>query len=375
MTLLLIVALPLAGWLLIAIAGSRFARLCGPIAAGSLALAFGAALAVGQAFIAGKTSLVAEIAPWIPIRGGDIALRVDPATLPLALVTTTVATLVALFAIGAVPRAEAQRFFGALELASFGALLAVTASGLALVVAGWWLTSLSVYLLAGAQRERPAAAAAAMTTFVVGRIGDAALLLAVAATFSAFRTIDLSDIAARLAAAADQPDLSARLEEARLLPSALLLVAALARAAQLPILVRRPRAWTRPALAALLLLAAIAMTSPLLILRLGPALQPAAVVGAVGVAIVAVVLVGAGLSGRVALGRLFDRSIVRLLDVLGGVLETGSERVIARIGDGVGGGAAALGALLLRRHGQRARTYEALLLAGAIVLAAYWSLR
>jgi hypothetical protein len=91
MTLALVVALPLAGAVLIALIGGRLgARTIGAIATLFLTGSFGAAVAIAQAFAAGKTSLVAEIGPWLPVRGADLALVMDPAMVPLVLMVTGV---------------------------------------------------------------------------------------------------------------------------------------------------------------------------------------------------------------------------------------------------------------------------------------------
>src|SRR5207248_2156298 len=149
MTLVLVVALPLAGAALIALFGGRLARvLVGLLGTGTLALSFGAAVALAQAFAAGKTELVADLAPWLPIRGADIALRIDPLMVPLVLMVTGISTLISLYSIDYLGRDRgAQRYFAALDLFVFAMLLIVLASNLLLLFAGWELVGLCSYLL------------------------------------------------------------------------------------------------------------------------------------------------------------------------------------------------------------------------------------
>jgi NADH-quinone oxidoreductase subunit L len=276
MTLLLVVALPLLGALLVATLGGRLGRRwAGAVLTFGLALAFGAALAIAQAFAAGKTSLVAELVPWLPLRGADLALRVDPATVPLLVVLTAVAALAALFSIGASGRDDDPRRFGAaFGLTLAGALLVVVASNLMLLFAGWELAAVGTYLLVAHRRDRPAAAAAAVRSFVIARVGDAALLVAILALFTMFRTVDLAEIAQRVGGFSGQPDAVARLEAVLLAPSLLVLVAALARSAQLPFQVWLPDAAPAPTAGSALIHTAVTAGGVVLLVRLSPILPP-----------------------------------------------------------------------------------------------------
>src|SRR6266851_1102869 len=195
MTLLLVVALPFSGAAALAILGRRAGRrLAGTILVGGLMTAFGAALAIAQAFAAGKTSLVAELGVWLPLRGADLTLSVVPATVPLLVGFTALAALVALSSIGSLGDGDAARFGAAFGLTVGGALLVVVASNLMLLFAGWELVAAGVYLLVAQRRDRPAAAAAGVRSFVVARVGDTALLLAALALLATYRSTDLGEI-------------------------------------------------------------------------------------------------------------------------------------------------------------------------------------
>ena len=273
MTLALVVALPLAGAILIALVGGRLSRpIIGLVATGSLALSFGAALAIAQAFAAGTTVLDAPLAPWLPIRGADVALRVDPSTLPLVLMVTGVSALICLYSIDYLGHdAGAQRYFAALDLFVFAMLLIVVASNLLLLFAGWELVGLCSYLLIAHDRERPAAASAGVKAFVVNRVGDAAFLVGIFVLFTSFHTVALDELTAR-------PPLFAA--------SVLLLVGALAKSAQLPLHVWLPDAMEGPTPVSALIHAATMVTAGVvLLLRLAPLLHrdvlfAAAVIGA-----------------------------------------------------------------------------------------------
>ena len=282
MTLLLVVALPLAGAILIAIAGGRLSRsVIGFVATGALALSFGAALAIAQAFAAGKDSLLAELGPWLPIRGADLALAVNVSTLPLVLMVTGVSTLICLYSIDYLARdIGAQRYFAALDLFVFAMLLIVVASNLLLLFAGWELVGLCSYLLIAHWRERPAAADAGVKAFVVNRVGDAAFLVGIFAIAASYHTVAIGELAAR-------PPL--------FLASALLLIGALAKSAQLPLHVWLPDAMEGPTPVSALIHAATMVTAGVVLLvRLATILDAsvllaAAVIGAATALFAAVV--------------------------------------------------------------------------------------
>jgi NADH-quinone oxidoreductase subunit L len=286
MTLALVVGLPLAGAILIAVVGGRLGpRVIGAIATSFLVLSFGAAVAIAQAFAAGKTSLVAELGPWLPIRGADLSLVVDPTTVPLVLMVTGVSAAICLYSIGYLARdSGAQRYFAALDLFVFAMLLIVVASNLLLLFAGWELVGLCSYLLIAHWRERPAAANAGVKAFVVNRIGDAAFLVGIFLFLGMVNTVDLAEISRRIQPAVQQltPEADAQLFAA----SVLLLIGALAKSAQLPLHVWLPDAMEGPTPVSALIHAATMVTAGVVLLvRLATVLHPyvllaAAVIGA-----------------------------------------------------------------------------------------------
>lgn len=278
MTLVLLMAVPFAAALLFLLAGHRLGRgAVGALGTAALAFAFGIAIAIGQAFAAGKTSLVAEIGQWLPLRGADLALRVDPASVPLLLAITGIGTLVALAAASR-PRgsAGAGRLFCALEVLVGGALLVVTARDLVLVLAGWGVAGLATSLLLGHARQTAEGAVAGARSLVFARASDLALLLGTLALLALFRTVDIAEISARVATINPTPT-----ADSALLAASLLIVAGvLVRTAQLPLhiwLVGDPRA---PAAASAAVESIATLSGAALLIRLAPALHPAALTAA-----------------------------------------------------------------------------------------------
>jgi NADH-quinone oxidoreductase subunit L len=280
MTLLLVVAMPLATSLVITFLGRRLGRRsAGAVLSFGLALAFGAALAIAQAFAAGRTSLDAPIGPWLPLRGADLQLVVSPPIVPLLVTLSAVSALIALAGIGAPADDEgASRFAGALALCTGALLLVVIASDLLLLFAGWELLAVGTYLLVAHRHDRPADAAAGVKASVIARIGDTALLVAILSLFATYRTTDIVEIFQR---SGGQP--SAPHGTAALAPSLLVVVGALARSAQVPLHVWLPDVTRAPATGSALLQSAVVASGVVVLLRLAPILHPDALASAAAI--------------------------------------------------------------------------------------------
>ena len=302
MTLLLLPLLPLGGALVIAIVGGRLGRrTTGAVGTAAIALAFGAAISmVGS--VAERPRLEAQLGPWLPIPGADLSLVLEGAGLALALMVTGVSALIALYSIGYLPRGPgAQRYFVALDLFVAAMLLIVLAGNLVLLFAGWELVGLCSYLLIGHDRERPAAGHAAVKAFVVNRVGDAAFLVGIFLFAATAKTVNIGEL--RTTAIEHLgPDTG----PAFLVASALVLVGALAKSAQLPLHVWLPDAMEGPTPVSALIHAATMVTAGVvLLIRLRAILSPEVLVAAS--------LIGAATALFAALVALGQRDLKRVL--------------------------------------------------------------
>jgi NADH-quinone oxidoreductase subunit L len=290
-TLALVVAIPLANAIAIAVLGGRLGRRAlGGVTTIALLLSFGAGASM-VATLRDRPTIDAFIATWLPLPGADLALTVDSAMLAVALAITGVSSLVALYSIGYLARDRGlQRYFSAFSLLVAGTLLIALAANLLLLVAGWELAGAAAYLLVGHHRDHTAASLAASKLFVIDRIGDAALVAGTLLLLAEFHTVDL----AQLSGVALEHGSTAG--GAPVLASVLLLIGALAKSAQAPLHGWLPDATeaTTPVSA---LLETVAVTGGVvLLMRLRSVLVPdvlqaAAIVGgitAVGAALVAV---------------------------------------------------------------------------------------
>ena len=281
MTLVLVVAIPLGAAAAIALIGGRLGRrTLGIITTIAMALSFGAGASM-IATLRDRPSLDAFVAPWLPIAGADIALAVDSSMLAVALAITGVSALIALYSIDYLAHDRGlQRYFAAFCLLVAGTLLIVLGSNLVLIIVGWELSGVATYLLVAYHRDHAPAAGAALKTFIVERVGDAALIAGTFMLLSDFHTVDL----AQLSGAASEH--GSGMLGAHAIASVLLLIGALAKSAQAPLHVWLPDSTeaTTPVSA---LLQTVAVTGGVvLLMRLRSILVPdvlqlAAIVGGV----------------------------------------------------------------------------------------------
>ncbi|HST80522.1 MAG TPA: NADH-quinone oxidoreductase subunit L [Kineosporiaceae bacterium] len=161
-------------------------------------------------------------------------------------------------------------------------MLVIHSADLVLLLIGWEAMGLASYLLVGHHSERASARAAAMKAFLVTRIGDLGVLLAVVVLLADARTTSI----AQLTAAAT----SGELGHATLLTAGLLLLAGVAgKSAQFPLHTWLPDAMEGPTpVSALIHAATMVAAGVFLVARLLPlylavpgALQVAAVIAAI----------------------------------------------------------------------------------------------
>jgi NADH-quinone oxidoreductase subunit L len=128
----------------------------------------------------------------------DWALRIDPLTVVMLLVVTTVSGLVHLYSIGYMADDPYKpRFFSYLSFFTFAMLMLVTADNLAQMFFGWEGVGLASYLLIGFWFHKPEANAAAIKAFIVNRVGDFGFSLGIFALFLLTGSINLETVFAQ----------------------------------------------------------------------------------------------------------------------------------------------------------------------------------
>lgn len=117
----------------------------------------------------------------------DVTLLVDQLSILFVLLITGVGSLIHIYSIGYMAHDERRRrFFGYLNLFIASMLLLVLAADYLLVFVGWEGVGLASYLLIGFWQHKHSAATAAKKAFVVNRVGDIGLSLAVMSMWALF---------------------------------------------------------------------------------------------------------------------------------------------------------------------------------------------
>ncbi|MGA6200626.1 NADH-quinone oxidoreductase subunit L [Streptomyces avermitilis] len=128
---------------------------------------------------------------WIPVAGfkADVGFQLDQLSMTFVLLITGVGSLIHLYSVGYMEHDERRRrFFGYLNLFLAAMLLLVLADNYLLLYVGWEGVGLASYLLIGFWQHKPSAATAAKKAFLVNRVGDMGLSIAIMLMFTTFGT-------------------------------------------------------------------------------------------------------------------------------------------------------------------------------------------
>ncbi|WP_406137329.1 NADH-quinone oxidoreductase subunit L [Streptomyces sp. NBC_01089] len=190
----LLIAAPLLGAAVLLCGGRRFDRAghwLGTVLAGAsfvlAAVLFVNMLGKG----ADHRTLHQHLFSWIPVAGfkADAAFQLDQLSMTFVLLISGVGTLIHIYSIGYMEHDERRRrFFGYLNLFLAAMLLLVLADNYLLLYVGWEGVGLASYLLIGFWQHKPSAATAAKKAFIVNRVGDMGLSIAIMLMFTTFGT-------------------------------------------------------------------------------------------------------------------------------------------------------------------------------------------
>ena len=196
----LLVALPLASAAVLLLLGRRadkWGHWLGVAASGS-AFVLGAVLASGMARLsADERVLGLHLFDWLPLDTLPVAagMRIDPLSMAFVLLVTGVGTLIHVYSVAYMEHdAARRRVFAYLNLFVAAMLLLVLADSYALLFVGWEGVGLASYLLIGFWNDKPAYATAAKKAFVMNRVGDVGLLVAMMAMAAAFGALDFATV-------------------------------------------------------------------------------------------------------------------------------------------------------------------------------------
>ena len=232
----LIIALPLAGAVVLLAGGAlargaldKFGHWIGTATVvGSFALSlwlFVSLLGRGEE----ERQIGQHLFTWFEVGELNVGMDLlyDPLSALFLLLVTGVGSLIHVYSIGYMEHDERRRrFFGYLNLFIAAMLVLVLGANYLVVFLGWEGVGLASYLLIGFWQHKHSAAAAAKKAFVINRVGDIGLSLAIALMFTTFGTVDFAAISEQ-APDASQGTLNAL--------GLLLLLAACGKSAQVPL--------------------------------------------------------------------------------------------------------------------------------------------
>jgi len=134
---------------------------------------------------------------WVPVGGLHVnfGLQLDALSVCFVLLITGVGTLIHIYSIGYMAEDhERRRFFAYLNLFLAAMLVLVLADNYLGLYVGWEGVGLASYLLIGFWQHKPSAATAAKKAFVVNRVGDTGLAIALMVMFANVGSISYADV-------------------------------------------------------------------------------------------------------------------------------------------------------------------------------------
>ncbi len=296
-----VLLIPLAGAFFQAAFGRSVPRRWSEIAACSAV--GGSFLLAAAAFTLGwGSTFTLSFFQWIAVDNFRVAADVffNPLSALMALMVTFVSGIIHVYSVGYMREDEDYaRYFCYLNLFVFSMLVITLADSLVFLFVGWEGVGFCSYALIGFWYSDPAKATAGRKAFILTRIGDIALGIAIGLFFVHFNSTEISFINANTTA------LSA---EAATLFGLLLLWSAVGKSAQLPLSVWLPDAMAGPTPVSALIHAATMVTAgAYLLIRLYP------VVSLSPTAMAAVATLGVVTAIWAALSALGQRDIKKVL--------------------------------------------------------------
>ncbi|NLT67474.1 MAG: NADH-quinone oxidoreductase subunit L [Acidobacteria bacterium] len=261
-TLWIVPALPLAGFVFLALAGGRIPRtVIAFIATATVGISALLAIAIGVTFLGllpQEASYRQVLWQWVSVAGFEpaIGFHLDALSLVMMFVVTFVAFWIHLYSTEFMIEDEAYgRFFAYMNLFVASMLILVLADNLLLLYLGWEGVGACSYLLIGFWYHDSANGRAAQKAFIVTRVGDTAMAIALFLLFVNFGTLDIQAILQQASESIQSGSLIA------VAVTALLLGGAVGKSAQLPLQTWLPDAMAGPTPVSALIHAATMVTA------------------------------------------------------------------------------------------------------------------
>ncbi|GHH37389.1 NADH-quinone oxidoreductase subunit L [Lentzea cavernae] len=201
----LLLALPAFGAAVLLVSGKRADKWGHLLGSATLLASFGYALALffstlGVSNPEGRVQNL-HLWDWIDVNAltVEFGLRIDPLSLTFVLLITGVGSLIHIYSIGYMAHEEGRRkFFAYLNLFVSAMLLLVLGNGFVTLYFGWEGVGLASYLLIGWYQYKPEAASAAKKAFLMNRVGDLGLAIAIFLMFNKLGTTQYTEVFSRV---------------------------------------------------------------------------------------------------------------------------------------------------------------------------------
>ncbi|MDT5095912.1 MAG: NADH-quinone oxidoreductase subunit [Mycobacterium sp.] len=196
----LLLALPSFGAVVLLLAGRRSDRWGHLLGCATVLAAFGVGVVLFFDMLgrAGEQRAVhVDGFSWVPVNGLQVnfGLLLDSLSICFVLLITGVGSLIHIYSVGYMAHdTDRRRFFAYLNLFVAAMLLLVLANNYLGLYVGWEGVGLASYLLIGFWYHKPSAATAAKKAFIVNRVGDVGLALAMFVMFATFGTISFAGV-------------------------------------------------------------------------------------------------------------------------------------------------------------------------------------
>jgi NADH-quinone oxidoreductase subunit L len=240
-SLVYLIALPLAGAVILLLAGRRADKWGHLLATALSASSFGVGLYQLSQMLSRPTeerAVTQKLFTWISVGSFNIdaGILLDQLSICFVLLITGVGTLIHIYSISYMSHDEnRRRFFAYLNLFIASMLLLVLGDSYLNLYVGWEGVGLASYLLIGFWNQKPAYATASKKAFVMNRIGDMGLSFAIMIAFATLGSVSFSGVE-EASHTASQATLTAI--------GIMLLIAAAGKSAQFPL-----QAWLGDAMA------------------------------------------------------------------------------------------------------------------------------
>ena len=207
--LILILALPLAGFLLLGLFGRKyFGNASGVLATAFLACSAAIALMTAYQYFmvmpheAGYKMYVAFNYTWLKFADNfsiDMGYVLDPISVMMLVVVTFVSLMVHIYSLGYMKGEERfATFYAFLQLFTFSMLGLVISANIFQIYMFWELVGVSSFLLIGYYFDRPSAVAASKKAFIVTRFADLGFLAGILILSYYAKTFDFQMLIIRL---------------------------------------------------------------------------------------------------------------------------------------------------------------------------------